>query len=63
MPAWLLPLLLKYVLPVVLEWLQKSGHINAAEELAAKGAVAMVKEVKDMNTYPDYPSQNSKGQR
>ena len=59
MPSWLLPILLKYVLPIVIQWLQKEGYINAAESLAAKGAVDIYKEVKSIKVYSapeDYPN-------
>lgn len=67
MPAWLAPILIKageaglslamqYVFPKLLAWLRASGHINAAEELAAKGAVAVAQEMKTIKTYPEYPT-------
>lgn len=55
MPAWLLTLLLKYALPIVIDWLRKSGHVSAAEALVAKGAAAVYNEVKDLKTYPEFP--------
>lgn len=55
-------LLLKYVLPFVISWLRKEGFFNAAEAIAAKGAIAVVKEVKSLKIDPTYPSQDSRGQ-
>lgn len=71
MPVWLLALLpklidaaaslaLQYVLPHVITYLRTNGHINAAEELAARGAVAIVKDVRDTKTYAEYPEQKDK---
>lgn len=56
MPAWLVAALLKYVLPLVIAWLRKEGFIDAAEAICIKGAVAVVQEVKDLKTYPEYPT-------
>lgn len=53
-PPWLIALLLRYVLPIVITWLQKEGFLNAGEALAAKGATAVFNEVKDLKTYPVY---------
>jgi ribosomal protein L13 len=65
MPAWLLPLLLKYVLPAVIQWLQKEGYIDAAEALLGRGAVTVAKEITSLRTYseptdfPDSPPQDT----
>lgn len=52
MPAWLLMALVKFALPIVISWLRQDGHINAAEALVAKGAVAVVRDVKLDPAYP-----------
>ena len=55
MPAWLITALLKYVLPIVIQWLQKEGYLDAGEALISKGAVAIVSEVRSLKTYDQYP--------
>ena len=55
MPAWLVTALLKYVLPIVIQWLQKEGYLNAGEALISKGAVAIGKEVRDLKFYDQFP--------
>jgi len=55
MPAWLLAALIKYGVPLALQLLEKTGALNEAEALIVRGYVAT-------KTYPDYPSQDSKGQ-
>ena len=56
MPAWLITALLRFVLPVVIDWLRKEGHFNSSEALIAKGATAIVSEVRDLKTYTEYPN-------
>ena len=55
MPAWLSIVLWKVVLPDLLLWAQQHGYISLAEELAAKGAVALATEIKSIKTYDQYP--------
>lgn len=56
MPIWLSFIFWKIVLPDFILWLHNSGHINAAAELAAKGALELARDVKAIKTYPEYPS-------
>lgn len=60
MPNSLLILFLKYVAPLIISWLRKEGYINAAEGLAARGAVWTIEEVKSLKTYQEYPEQHDK---
>jgi len=59
MPAWLIAIALKYVLPTVLSMLAKYGHDKAVQLLAGKTATQIVSEAK---TYDEYPAEDSKGQ-
>lgn len=56
MPAWLLSLLLKVVLPLIISWLQKEGYVNAAEALVARGVDALAADLKIQRKYPDDPA-------
>lgn len=55
MPIWLLPLLLKYVLPLIIQWLEKEGFMGAAESLAAKGVANLYVDLKNIKTEGSYP--------
>lgn len=58
MPAWLSLILWNIVLPDLITWLRKDGHINAAESLAARGAVSLINDVKSIKKYAaptDFP--------
>lgn len=55
MPAWLSAILLKIVLPDLIDWARRKGYVNLAEEWAAKGAIGLAKEVKDIKVDYTYP--------
>ena len=56
MPPWLLAILLKYALPTVINWLRKEGYLDAVEALLAKGALAIVNDVRNLKIDPSYPN-------
>lgn len=56
MPPLVSALLLKFVLPGLIQWARQRGYINLAEDLAAKGALALANEIKDAKAYPIYPT-------
>lgn len=55
MPIWLSAILWKVLLPDAILWAREHGYFNFAEELAAKGAVAVAAEIKDLKIYGQYP--------
>jgi hypothetical protein len=63
MPVWLLPLLIKFVLPIVLKVLEKTGCVNAAEKLAIKAGTKIIEVAESVEIEPDFPPQNARGQR
>jgi hypothetical protein len=54
-PAWLLPIVIKFVVPEVLSLLVKSGLINSVEADIAKGAINLEQGLKSIKTYREYP--------
>lgn len=59
MPAWLLPLLIKYGVPVLIAILRKTGFIDAAEALAIKAGVKVAQAVETLETFhnpEDFPA-------
>lgn len=58
MPAWLLPLLLKYGVPLVIKLLTKLGVTNWAERVAIKFGISAYQEIQNIHIYSapsDYP--------
>lgn len=58
MPVW--------ALTVIVTILQKTGLVNWAEALLAKGIIATEKKLETLQTFhedQDFPSQDSKGQK
>lgn len=59
MPVWLIPLLIKYGVPIVISILQKTGAINWAEKVALKAGLGVVEGVEKTRVYSapsDYPN-------
>lgn len=56
MPPLLSALLLKFVLPGLINWARQKGYINMAEDLAAKGALALAAEIKAAKVEYKYPT-------
>lgn len=52
MPAWLITLLVKVALPLVLNYLQKSGEITDAEAWGVKTGTHVLTATKVEDTYP-----------
>lgn len=52
MPAWLLTLLVKVALPIVLQWMQKSGAINSVEAWGVKAGTHVLTATKVEDSYP-----------
>lgn len=55
MPAWLVPILLQYVLPEVLKLLVKYHFITELEADLAKKAVSLEEALGKITTYRNYP--------
>ncbi len=55
MPAWVLPLIWRFVLPEVIALLLKYHFINAPEALVAEGAVNLEQALSQIKTYREYP--------
>lgn len=53
MPAWLLPIIWKYGVPLLIALLRKSGAIDRAEGLAARAVIYAENNIK---TYEEYPT-------
>lgn len=49
MPVWLIPFLIRYVLPAILMAAQKSGLINEVEKVLINFGLSL-------ETYPEYPT-------
>lgn len=60
MPVWLSVIVWKILLPDLIVWLRNRGYFNVAEELAAKGALAVYREIKDLKTFPEYPKEKDR---
>lgn len=56
MPAWLLPILLKYVLPEVLKALVSAKFISQFEADLASNAVSLEQALGTIRTYRKYPN-------
>lgn len=56
MPAWLLPLLIKFVLPFILRELVKSGMISEAKAIAIKYGIDFEQFLANLKTYQEYPT-------
>jgi hypothetical protein len=59
MPAWLLAALLKIVLPEVLKLLVNAKLISQFEADLARGAVNLEQGLETINTYRNYPGDQS----
>lgn len=59
MPVWLVPLLIKYGIPIVISILDKTGAINWAEKVALKAGYNIVEGAEGLKRYSapsDYPN-------
>lgn len=59
MPAWLVPLLIKYGVPVVIAILEKTGVTNWAESVALKAGYTIVEGAEGLKRYSapsDFPN-------
>ena len=54
MPAWLVPLLIKYGIPLAISILQKTGVVNAAEAFGLKAGTHVIQVVSTIKATPDY---------
>lgn len=59
-PVWLLTILVRGSISIVSSWLLSKGHTDAAKSLAATTASTIVKDVKSLKTYDEYPDDTQK---
>ena len=60
MPAWIVPILVKIVLPFVVQELVKSGVLSEIQAAAVKDVASLITVLKNLKTYSspsDFPEQ------
>lgn len=64
MPAWLLPLLIKYGVPILIKFLEKTKAVNMAERIAVKAGYEILTDIDGLKIYSapsDYPKTKNGG--
>jgi len=54
--ATVLPLIVKYGLPILISALQKTGFAKTAETMALKFGAVLVKDAEGLKEYPGFPT-------
>lgn len=56
MPVWIQLILWNVVLPDLILWLRHMGYIDAAEALTLRTTADVVRTVRSIKTYDEYPT-------
>ena len=56
MPVWAVTLLWKFLVPIMIDVLRRTGAVNAAEAWAARAATSVVTTVGELKVDPSYPT-------